>query len=280
MNHRVSMMLRVLINRYNAKESHALLKFLPKEEQEQIMGHQIVSSDLAPILQQPKKGLSTIHYSWIEPLLNHFHEKLRPNVAASFGFDYKQTSLQKPTTLSPLAKSFLLTEVYRLLDIDKHIPIEYLPKTELTALAHWTKTEIVNLIDYLGLYDLASEVRHIMNPNAIKKIYTSLTPKQFHFLKTCLHKKDQLTFPKLGVDLSKVEIDQLKQILHKRGLIRLSRAFYGQDPDLIWHVSHVLDMTRGQIFLKEVKVVKEEKVTQILQQQVLLLMNFLKTSNL
>jgi hypothetical protein len=276
MNNRVSMMLKVFINRYNSKGGNALTKFLPKEELAQVMGHSIESSDLTPMIQQPKKGLSHIHYSWIQPLLIHFPEALRPNVAAALGIDQKTSDVQSSVTVSNCVKAFLLNQLYHLLAIETHIPIEYLPKTDLSILGHWTKQQIVHLIDYLGLYDLASEVKHIVNPNSLKKIYTSLTPKQFHHLKMCLHKKERLTFPKLGIDLAKVESEQLKQILHKRGLIRLSRAFSGEHPDLIWHIGHTLDMGRGKIFLKEAQGEKAEKITQILRQQVLNLINFLK----
>ncbi len=281
MDPRAVAILRVLINRYDPKSNIPLAQFLSKEEFKQIKDYSITSSNLHPILQQPHSSLSSIHYSWIESLLSHFPEVLQPSVSAAIGLSNKlDKTLENASPISPLAKSFFLTELYRLLDMGSHLPIEYLPPSPLTRLTEWKKSDIVHLIDYLGLHDLASEIRPIVNSNALKKIYTSLTPKQFHHLKTCLHKKEQLTFPPLKIDLSTIEIKELKQLLHKRGLVRFSRSFSGEHPDLIWHIAHILDIGRGKIFVKEVALSKDKKVTHILQQQLIYLMNFLHTNNL
>lgn len=179
--------------------------------------------------------------------------------------------------ISNIAKAFILNRLYQYLEINEHLPIEYLPETEFSLLTKWTKAQFIDLIDYLGLYDLASEVRHIVNRNYLKNIYTCLTPKQFYYLKVCLHQKEQLVSPKLGIDPTKQDCPQLKRIIHRRGLLRLGRALCGQHADLVWHIAHTLDMGRDNLLLKEYQPEELPKVTQILKQQVLNLINFLKT---
>lgn len=269
-------MLRVLINRYDLKSSNALLKFLPQEEIQAAMAIEINSTDLTPILKQPQNSVEKIHYSWIKPLLEKYPEPLRPSILSALTPE-QMTGLQfaTPVPLSQPVRIFILNQLYRLLKINEHIPEEYLPKRELSLLTKWTKQEMMSLMDFLGLYDLASEVRHIVNRNYLKNIYACLTPKQFHFLKVCLHQKEQIISPKLGIDPSKQDCSKLKQILHKRGLVRLSRALCGQHPDLVWHIAHTLDSGRGNLLLKEYQSEPLPKVTPILQQQVLNLINFL-----
>jgi hypothetical protein len=278
MNKRGWMMLRVLINRFNPKAESALLKFLPKEQAEAVMNQEISSTDLAPILQEPQHSLSKIHYSWIQPFLRKFPESLQPIAIASLTPEQiGGMKITMPASVSDIAKSFILNRLYDQMEIQEHFPFEYLPTTELSSLAASNKTEIVELIDFLGLYDLAAEVRKIVNRDHLKNIYTSLTPKEFQFLKICLHQKEQLVSPKLEIDPTKQDSPKLKQIVHKRGLQRLSKALCGQHPDLVWHMAHTLDMGRGNILLTEFQPKEIPKVTKILKQQVLNLINYLQS---
>ena len=278
MDRRGWMTLRVLINRYNPKAGNALLKFLPKDQLAAVTSIDVRSTDLTPILQQAEKTISRIHYSWIQPLLSKFPNRLHPIVYAAL--TPEQASGLHATSsvpISNLVRKFILNHLSSLLKINDHFPIEYLPESEFSPLISWSKARLVNLIDFLGLYDLASEVRKIVNPNHLKNIYTCLTPKQFHFLKLCLNQKEQITSPKLGIDPSKQDCAKLKQIIHRRGLLRLGRALCGQNRDLVWHIAYTLDMGRGKILLKEYQEAPMPKITPILKQQVLNLMNFLKS---
>lgn len=279
MNKRGWTMLRVLINHYNPNAVNDLLKFLPQDELHQVETTQnIRSADLMPILQQPQRSLAKIHYSWVQPLLTKFPETLRPTVVAALTAEQiSGLGISSPALISDFARSFILNKLYHQLKIGEHFPIEYLPETELSPLTYWTKQEVVNLIDFLGLYDLASEVRHIVNRNYLKNIYTCLTPKQLHYLKVCLHQKEQLVSPKLGIDHTKQDCAKLRQLIHRRGLLRLGKALCGQHSDLVWHIAHTLDMGRGKILLREYQPKTSTKVTPILKQQVMNLMNFLKS---
>jgi len=270
-------MLRVLINRYGPETGKNLLKFLPDDHQEQLNQISIQSEDLKPILQHPQKCLYRVHYSWIKPLIDRFPPRVRPSLIAALNAEQISGMRAKPDRLLPnISKSFIVNEFCYLLDIDKHIPLEYLPQTDLSPLSHWTKQELVTLIDFLGLHDLASEVRHIVNRDHLKNIYTCLTPKQFYYLKVCMNLKDRLVTPKLGIDPNQQDCRNLKQVLHRRGLSRLGKALCGQHPDFIWYLVHTLDMGRGNIIQQEYQAQPLPKITPILIQQVLNLMNFLK----
>lgn len=278
MDKRGLMILRVLINRYNSKAGHALLKYLPEEEKEEILAQTIESTDLTPLLSEPKYALRQLHYSWIQSLLQHFPEHLHPVVVSALTREQMRgLKVVSPLEISEPVRNFMLYHLYQLTDIQEHLPLEYLPESEFSPLAGWTKAKLVHLIDFLGLYDLASEVRHIVNRNYLKNIYTCLTPKQFHYLKVCLHQKEKIISPKLGIDPSKHDCAKLKQVIHKRGLIRLGRALCGQHPDLVWHIAHRLDTGRGKILLKDYCTEAIPKVTPVLRQQVLNVMNFLKS---
>lgn len=270
-------MLRVLINRYHPQTGNALLKFLPQEQQSAIAQVDIRSDDLRPILQHPQNSLARVHYSWIKPFIEKFPERLQGVMLAALTAEQiggMKVAADYP--ISNIAKTFIVTKLCYQLKIDEHIPLEYLAESELSPLLKWTKQQLIDLMDFLGLYDLASEVRRIVNRDHLKNIYTCLTPKQFYYLKVCLHQKEQITSPKLGIDPSKQDCAKLKQVIHRRGLSRLGKALGEEHPDFVWYIAHCLDTGRGSILLKEYQSKVTPKVTSILKQQVLNLMNFLK----
>jgi len=278
MDKRGWMMMRVFINRYNPKAGDALLKFLPKEEMQVVLQQDIRSTDLTPILHQPEKLVKQMHHSWIKPLLKKFPDELLPVVGASLTPE-QAVGLQiplSPASIAPLVKTFIINNLYHQLEVHDLLPLDYLPETEFSILAKWTKSQLMLLIDFLGLYDLATEVRRIVNRDYLKNIYTCLTPKQFYYLKICLQQKERFTTPKLGIDPTKKNCEQLKQLLHRRGLFRLGRGLHHQHPDLIWYLAHKLDTGRGKILMNEFQASVTPTAESVLKGQILNLMNFLK----
>lgn len=273
------MMLKVLVNRYNPKAGNALLKFLPQEEAQAVSSQEILSKDITPILYQPQRLIGRMHYSWLQPLIEKFSLELRPIALAALKPE-QTSSIRSPNTpsifISEPVKNFFINEIYKMLEAEEHLPFEYLPETELSPLASWSKKKLVDLIDFLGLHDLASEIRHIVNKTHLQNLYSCLSPSQRAYLKICLYHKEKLKSRRLEINLAKQNCDKLKRILHQRGLSRFSYALAGQHPDFIWYIAHTLDIGRGKILLKHANNKVTANVTSILKSQVINLMNFIK----
>jgi hypothetical protein len=279
MEDRTLMMLRVFANRYNPLAGDALLKFLPKETMQAVLEQNIKSNDLTPLLEQPRALLKNLHHTWIKPILDQMPERLHPLIISALNPDQiagLQAS-QPPLNLSPPVKNFFLNYIFNALNTEDHLPIEYLPLTELTPLSTWTKGQLVNLADFLGLHDLASEVRRIVNKDYLRNIYSCLTPHQYNYLNICLHQRERIVAPRLGIDPSVKDCTKLKQTVHKRGLMRLGRSLCGEHADLVWYISHILDRGRGKILLSTHQPEVEPNITALLKIQVTNVMNFLKT---
>lgn len=282
MDVRSSIILKVLINRHSPKEREILLSFLPKEEGKFVSDQKVSSADIMPILNQPQKVIERMHYSWIEPLL----EKFPKNVYSQFlgaltseqvlGLKKRDAKIQSLPSLSKPVKHFLINQIYSFLEINAHLPLEYLPETELYPLVQWSKKKLVLLIDFLGLHDLAAEIRQIVDKNQLKNFYNCLSSRQLSYLKICMYQKERLITPRLGIDPVKGDCEKLKQILHRRGLIRLGNALSEQHPDLIWYIAHILDVGRGKLLLENSKQQPIPQVSSALKLQVINLMNFLK----
>ena len=272
------MMLKVLINRFNPKAGDTLIKFLPQEETPSVTSQDIRSNDLLPLLYQSQRTLDKTHYSWLVPLITKFPEPLRPFVISSL-LPEQQAGLTQENTgtyVSPPVKNFLRNQLYRHLKANQHLPLEYIPETDFSPLLQWKKRELVRLIDFLGMHDLAFEIRGIVNKNYLKNLYSCLSPKELYYLKVCLHQKERLVSPKLGIDPTKQDCPRLRQVLHRRGLIRLGKALAGQHADLVWYIAHALDTGRGRLLLRYYQPHPIPNVTPILKQQVFNVITFMK----
>lgn len=280
MSQRSRLILRTLINRYDPKEQEALLKFLPSKERQALLDQDVPIKDIRPLLFQNQQTLERMHYSWLKPILKQLPDQLLPLLINSLSSHQMAGFKSRTMPVMHLAhpvKMYLQSQLFKFLDIENIKPLEFLPETELSPLAAYSKKDLMQLSDYLGLYDLASEVRQIVNKTYLKNIYTCLSPKQFHYLKTCLHQKEKLVTPALGIDPSTPDCAKLKQLVHRRGLVRLGKALCGQHKDFVWYIAHTLDTGRGQIIFDQYKPEIIPSITSFLQLQVINVMNFLKS---
>jgi len=279
MNLREARIFNVLLNRYDPQERSKLLSFLQPEVKQDLALQGFHFDEIAPLLFQHQHVLERMHYSWLKPVLQKFPEELVLLVISSLspgqveGLKLKKIPSMR---LSQNVKLFIKTLIYKHLDIQNLLPIEFLPTSEFSVLLNMDKNKLMDLVDFLGLHDLASEVRKIVNPSLLKNIYTSLAPKQFHYLKICMNQKDKLVSPPLGIDISASDSSLIKQAIHKRGLVRFGKALCGEHKDLVWYIAHVLDTGRGKILLSQYQPEAIPAITSFLQMQVMNVINFLK----
>ena len=270
------MIFNSLVNHYHPEKNKELFQLLPAEEMQKVKinGHQWSSLD--PLIHKKSQLLDFLHYSWILPVIESFSPSMKILALASLTQE-QLNGIKKSSSvfLSPPVKAFVQERLYQQLNLNEPLPFGYLPQSEFSMLLEWKKGKLVELVDFLGLHDLASEVKHVLDKNSLKNIYTTLNPKQFHFLKTCLNQKEKIVSPKLGLDLTKIDKEQLHHLLHQRGLARFAKALYGQPQEFIWYLAHRFDSGRGKILLKQHKIEPIPKITVALKQQVVELMNFL-----
>lgn len=250
------MMLRLLMNRYQSGNNKGLLEGMNQADQQMVLSQGITSSDLIPALSGQREILSRIHYSWVAPLISNLPKEkislilsLLPESTANKLQEYLKITVPRVKIPAPFS-DFLFNQLKNQLKLEEVTPIEYLPQTSLTPLTKLKKEELVNLIDFLGIYDLSDEVKRIVDRNKLKQIYETLTPKKHDFLRQCLHLKDKLVTPKMNLEQWNGDHDKLNKVLYQRGLIRLGYALSGQPHDFIWHIVHNLDVGRGTQLLK------------------------------
>lgn len=286
MQRKSAIMLRVMMNRYHQGAPSVFLEGLSKEDAQLVLDQEITSTDASQIIIRPNELLGgQIHYSWLQPVIETFSPSMQPLLISALPNEYSQplTKLMNQPKLPkpmPLARNFLLLALCRKFSKRAVMPMQFLPETALSALITLTKSELLELIDYLGLYDLAEEIRHIVDKVLLNSIYACLSAKKQHYLRICLHQKEKLkAAAKIGLVNWKGDAAQLARLLHRRGLLRLSYALSGQPRDFVWHLAHRLDVGRGHILGKSYSDKEIPGVSPYLAQQVINTLNFLKRTN-
>jgi len=250
------MVLKAFLCRCSPEKKEHLESFLPASTKQRLE-----KMPSFPKEKEMGKGISLeqIHWSWFIPTLKTYSAReqklflsalspqVRENLSQELGFNSPPKEELKNLGASFLKQTLLTSLIGHRSRI---VPPDYLPVSPLKPLLRLTKKKLIRLIDFLSLYDLAAELRQIVETKILKKIYSLLSEQQKKFLKIAMTHKEPYPLPRLKLDKWDGTEDSLHLLLHKRGLARLGAALSTQDPDLVWYICHQLDIGRGNALLK------------------------------
>lgn len=248
----VEIVLKSFLNTLPQERQTELLRLVPKETQERL---EAISTD-----QREYSGsfFDIVHWSWFIPTLKTYSQNeqklfLRALDGATQESLREELKLENP--LEPLSqtgelffKQVLLTSLTGARD--RLLPIEYLPTSPVKELLHLSKKTLIHLIDFLSLFDLAHELRQIVETKILKRIYSLLSKEKRNFLKVAMAYKESFASSKIGLDRWEGPKEAFNTLLHRRGLMRLGTALSHQHPDLVWYFCHRLDIGRGNTLFK------------------------------
>ncbi len=250
------LILNAFLNKLSSEDKAHLINFLPEKDQKRLQDLVQVPSLLFKWFSF-EWLLSYVHYSWLLPTLKLYSKDASLFLSSleneeATHLEKKMNAPPSSYTLSPIGKLFFKRVLLQSLVGGKNhlLPIEALPESELNILCKFSKKELVELIDYLSLYDLAIEIRQIVETKILKKIYSFLSEGQKKFIKTIMTQKELLPLHRLGLDRWDGNEETLHHLLHRRGLARLGIALSSEHPDLTWYVCHILDIGRGNALSK------------------------------
>lgn len=281
-------MLRVLLNNFHQAVPEAILKSLPQETVRAVTSQEVGPGKPASAILQPEELIKKIHYSWIVTAIQKLPSMLHTALIAALPSAQANKVLTRLAASPPIGttqalskpvKNFLLEKIYSQIQRKTILPVPFLPKTSLTFFADLNKDQLVEIIDLLSMYDLAEEVRYIIDKKRIQTLFSCLSQKQRQFLHICVHQTDRVIATRLNLEQWDGDTNALQRTLHRRGLLRLGKALSGQHPDLIWHIAHTLDIKRGQLLTASFSPQASSNITSLLIQQITNLMNFLNTAS-
>ena len=126
------------------------------------------------------------------------------------------------------------------------------------------------------MHDLASEIRQIIDTIKLKRIYSLLSTAQINYLKTLIYRKEPVVFKKLELTKWDGHTETLQSALEQRGINRLAKALYNQEPSLLWYIAHRLDTDRGGALIKLCTSLDHPQAALLLAEQVAQLIHALK----
>ncbi|MBS4167878.1 hypothetical protein [Parachlamydia sp. AcF125] len=280
MNTKSLLMLKVLLNRYHEKKIKELVEYLPAEYAQAVLKVQTQASTPEAVLWNFENKIGQVHYSWLVPIFEKIPQEEAAWMVEALPAEMA-TKLKKACQISPVeanlsapAKEFALHYLWKQIEPPEVMPSEFLPSTPVSFLLQFSREELLEIIDLLSIYDLADKIRQIVDKNQLKNIYASLKPIEIQFLRYCLNKQEKLAASPLNLADWDGGSQQLRQKLHRRGLSRLGHALAGEHSDFKWHFIRKLDVPRA-IVLQHCFAKKDaSKVTAILIQQLLGVVNF------
>ncbi len=276
MNSRSWVVFNAFMQKCHFDKGNALLHVLPKSVKSFL-------ENLLPSWGDPAQGieeeeiLNHVHYSWLAPLIRmRTEDEIRLFLSALT--EQQAKGLKKVLlftnalyTLSKAGKKFLRKQLLELfLDKKKILPVECLPENPLNALLPFTSEQLFSLISFLGIRDLAVEMRMIIDKVRIKQILNTLSEHEQLYLKTLMQQKEAIIFKPLGLASNQWDGNalELKAVLKQRGINRLAKALYGKNESLIWYITHKLDSSFGKALLSFCTPVEDTKASQSLSEQV------------
>lgn len=282
--------LNVLLNHYHSNEQDKLLRFLSEEDEATAREHLADSGELSPVCIQPHSFLDRVHYSWIAPILQKAPKEALPiymnvlqqtqRAKLSKMLDTESRSYRLPSLVADMVKHHLFKQI-----VDRELlPPAFVPTNELSTLLNLQKQDLLSLADYLGLYDLAPEIRVSIDQRLRNQVFRLLSEDQRDYLMRIIHDKPEQQKISQTALLPAIQgqPDNAKKILHRRGLSFLGTALHGLHQDFLWYLGHILDAGRAKVleqqFEKDVSLAPE-KLSE-LRKEVLDLTNFLQQKGL
>jgi len=258
------MAMRVLINHFHGG-SHPAISALPEDEAKELQDLDIDASDISTATRQPWQIFPKVHYSWVLDPIKEMPADMIPFVVASLPEIYRgkvaaRLELTDLPEVSLPIQHLLLDRLYEFMPIKGHLPLAFIPKQPFSDLLDLGKDQILDVVDCLGVYDVAGELKQIVDRQQLAKLMEALRKVQQGFLKSVIHQRDRWNPSKLGLDQWGGDVKRLRRALHVRGLVRLAKALKGHHPDFMAHLYRRLDRGRAKQIEKYREMDESEQV--------------------
>lgn len=281
MNTSVLMVCKAFLSRCPSKEQEELKNLLSASQKRKIFELPQVSMSKRELLFA--EWLEEIHPSWLAPFLRTLSRGDIPLFLSSLNAN-QITELQKILGyanhlpyLTSLGRMHLRKILFDQLLPQELLPIAFIPESPLNPLVFMDQKKIEPLIHFLGLHDLAFEMRQIIATTVLKKIFQSLPKLEGEYLKTLLLHRESLVFQRLFLQKWDGSKEHLHKLVEERGLIRLGHALRSQDPSFLWYFTHRLEMHLAISLLKyRHQPLIHERAEKILLDQIKKIFTFLE----
>lgn len=221
--------------------------------------------------------LDQIHPSWVTSYLRTLSQndmalflsalpkRHQKTAAQELGFTNTFVSLTR--TGKRFLREHLITHVKE--DTTQLLPTECLPKSPFNTLLSFTFEEMLQLFDFLGLRDLACDMRLIIEKPKLAMIASLLSKDKQDYLSRLRQTKEPVTFKPMNLTKWEGNGETLLSLIQQRGINRLAKALHNSNPSFLWHLTHALDLYRGVAFQELCTPLENPRAQRTLQEQAL-----------
>lgn len=265
-----SVAVALFLRRYRPSEAAQLLSFASARERQAI--EPLLSSEisLATYRDRIQEMIHTAHRSWFQHAIAASSDAAQRFYSAAF---------QHPHENATPIDRFAELALYRAIGGPNHLQRRLLPSAPHNRLLDYNKSQLMQLIDLLSIYDIAPEVRQIVDPKKISALHNNLSALEKSFLQQILRflPPGVKARPKLLISHDQPHDTRatFRKQMHKLGIVRLGYALRQDHPDLVWHVAHRLDRGRGELLLAAVQKEPSGKRSDVYSQQLHATLTFL-----
>ncbi|MCI5051517.1 MAG: hypothetical protein MRY21_00075 [Simkaniaceae bacterium] len=268
-------LLRAFLRTLDPNKAQALAALLPQKDLDLMLaGPAYECNPLKTKVKLPDL-FASIHPLWWAELLSELSPQDRllfiaalPDVQHAPLAEHFEISQELPK-LTPPARRYIEGELYLLITKGELVVLDVQcgeghPLHRVLELDH---RKFQSFIDHLGLFDMATELKKVIRSSHIKDIEEMLSDSELQLLTSIKDRRDLLQFGEIGMSHWNGELDELRQVLHRRGVNRLAKAFFGADDITKWHLSHRMSPEDCKSFNDFAIETKDKKVYDILIKQ-------------
>lgn len=274
LNPRRQLYLKILIDHFHPKSSKEVISIACESELAQLLLNikaPIVS--FSDLFTPTEEVLKKIHYSWILKSIRKFPSSLHSLLISSLPKEQVQGIAlflnQKELMRKKLpqsTKKFFQIILRKEVTSKKVMEEAFLPLLPLSELLQLDKPILIELIDLIGLYDLAIKMKVIIDRNLISKINQAFPEKKVQFLHMIMNQKKKIQAQDFNLRSWDENPESLRKMVHKRGLSKLAIALSGYPKDFLWHLTRRFDTGRGKLLLDNYSQNKLPLAPQITEQ--------------
>lgn len=202
-----------------------------------------------------------IKVAYISALPGH----VRREVATNLGITDHLTEYEEGI------KAYFFEEIISLLTGGKErpLPFSYIPEDPLLCLVKCDSIEMGMLISFLGLFDLFGELKTLIDGKLLLMLEEALSDDELRMLKEIEKGKlDKILFEPMGLNRWNGDVSVLRAVIKERGINRLAKAMMSSPSDLIWIVTHIMDVKTMIEFKKYRAELSDRQMSATLQKQV------------
>lgn len=163
---------------------------------------------------------------------------------------YKQVQLSDTPTQFGGFKSEGLSNVALTMLFEKALtdfpPPAYLPFHPLIEILGDTGVALSKLVYFLGLFDVAAEVKKIISQKTLKTLQNAFDAQEIFFLNATARREEIKALPPIHLEQYNGNVNQLKDFILERGIVRFARGIHNAPTQYHFFITYFLPKKIGK----------------------------------